>query len=253
VAFLKRVSRAWEDRNAGRAAVMTDVARSVMRRDDPAEVTALVSLIGADGVQEWQRAAMVAAVPGKLQDNFGLEKWIEVREEPAAIGVLEASSDPAARKGAQRVAALFKWPGKVMPERPKAKPLTAKEQASFEVGRQVYTMLCGTCHQPDGRGQEGKAPPLAGSRWAVGPEGRLVRIVLHGLRGPVTVGSRTYNMEMPGLKVLTDEQIAGVLTYVRRSWGHEASAVDPKVVQSIRDWNQARRDGWTEKELLRIR
>ena len=55
------------------------------------------------------------------------------------------------------------------------------------------------------------------------------------------------------VEVLSDEQVAGVLTYVRRSWGHEATAVTPGVVQSIRDWNQAKRDGWTEKELMRIR
>lgn len=255
VSFLTRLSADpdWDQRNTARAAAITDIARSVIRRDHPAEVIALVDLIGSDKVHDWQRTALVAAIPTKRQDNFGLENWIDVDKEPAAVALLKASADPAACKSADRVAALFRWPGKVMPERPKAAPLTAKQQELFELGRTTYTTLCGQCHQPDGRGQEGKAPPLAGSPWAVGPEGRLIRIVLHGVRGPVTVGDRTFNLDMPGLKVLSDDQIAGVLTYIRRSWGHEASAVDPSVVQNIRDWNQARRDGWTEPELLKIK
>jgi mono/diheme cytochrome c family protein len=58
---------------------------------------------------------------------------------------------------------------------------------------------------------------------------------------------------MPALKALSDDQIAGVLTYIRRSWGHEAPPVDPATVATIREWNQARRDGWMAEELLQIK
>jgi hypothetical protein len=58
----------------------------------------------------------------------------------------------------------------------------------------------------------------------------LARIVMHGLAGPVKVSGRTYNLAMPPLPQLTDEDIAGVLTYIRREWEHTASAVETKAV-----------------------
>src|SRR6185369_1047405 len=136
------------------------------------------------------------------------------------------------RKSAVRALSLFQWPGKPMPPRPKAAPLTPRQQELFAIGKQQFAVICAQCHKLDGTGQEGKAPPLIDSPWALGPDKRLIRIVLHGIRGPVTLGDRTFNMDMPGLGALKDEQIAGVLTYIRREWGHEAPAVDEATVQS---------------------
>jgi len=77
--------------------------------------------------------------------------------------------------------------------------------------------------------------------------------VLHGMRGPVEVQGKTWNLEMAALGSMNDQQIAGVLTFLRRSWGHEASPIEPAFVANIRDWTQARRDGWTVKELIEIK
>src|SRR5207244_1969728 len=99
-------------------------------------------------------------------------------------------------------------------------PLTPPQQARFEAGRAIYAATCIQCHKPTGLGQEGLAPPLLDSEWPLGPEGRPIRIVLHGLQGPVTVGGRAFNLEMPGLGKLKDDEIAAVLTYVRREWDH---------------------------------
>ncbi len=81
----------------------------------------------------------------------------------------------------------------------------------------------------------------------------MIRITLHGMRGPIDVGDVKFNLDMPALSAMSDEQIAGSLTYIRRAWGHEAPAVKPEDVQSIRDWGQSRRDGWTQEELLQIK
>jgi hypothetical protein len=48
---------------------------------------------------------------------------------------------------------------------------------------------------------------------------------------------------------LNDEQIASVLTYIRREWGHTASAVDPADVQEIRGLTKLRNKPWTDAEL----
>jgi mono/diheme cytochrome c family protein len=55
---------------------------------------------------------------------------------------------------------------------------------------------------------------------------------------------------MPPLgAVLSDDQIAGVLTYIRRSWGHQAEAVSPATVASERRATADRTRPWTEAEL----
>ena len=110
-----------------------------------------------------------------------------------------------------------------------------QKQARFEAGKALYPLICGACHQPSGLGQEGLAPPLLDSEWVRGSERRLIRIILHGLRGPLTVKGKLYELDMPPLAVLEDEQIASILTYVRREWGHSASAVEPVTVTGILD------------------
>ena len=86
---------------------------------------------------------------------------------------------------------------------------------------------------------------------ASSPE-RLIRIVLHGLRGPIKVKDQTYEMDMPALGVLDDDQIASALTYTRRNWGHTYSAVTPAMVKKVRQETEKREEGWTEAELLKI-
>lgn len=66
------------------------------------------------------------------------------------------------------------------------------------------------------------------------------------------VSGRTYNLAMPPLPQLTDEDIAGVLTYLRREWEHNGSAVETKTVTAIRDQNKGRMMMWTEEELKNI-
>jgi mono/diheme cytochrome c family protein len=101
-------------------------------------------------------------------------------------------------------------------------------------------------------GQEGLAPGLVGTDWVAASPERLIRIILHGLRGPIKVKDQTYELDMPSLGVLDDEQIAAVLTYVRREWGHTYSAVTPGLVKKVREETAKREDAWTEPELLKI-
>jgi mono/diheme cytochrome c family protein len=98
----------------------------------------------------------------------------------------------------------------------------------------------------------GEAPPLEGSAWVGGPESRVIRIVLHGLRGPIEVRSQTYNQEMPGFApVLTDADIASLLSYARRRFGGASTPVSETAVSQIRDANRSRKDYWTVDELLK--
>src|SRR6266852_6068012 len=76
----------------------------------------------------------------------------------------------------------------------KGRGLTAEEQRRFEAGEVIYELTCIACHQDHGLGLESLAPPLAGSEWVLGSEERLVRIVLQGMRGRVSVKDHVWDM-----------------------------------------------------------
>lgn len=118
-------------------------------------------------------------------------------------------------------------------------------------GRRLYETSCGSCHQLGGEGKYGVASPLAESSWVVESVERLVRIALHGVRGPIEVKGKWYNLEMPGFdRAYDDTQIAAILTYIRQAWGNSASAVSPETVAAIRVKEKERGDSWTAEELL---
>ena len=128
----------------------------------------------------------------------------------------------------------------------------------FLKGKKVYdeTAKCTLCHQPNGMGSASpESPPLAGSEWVLAKEpGRVIRIVLHGLQGPVTVNGRQFNTSgMPPWKdTLTDEEIADVLTYIRQEWGNNASSVTAEQVKAIRGKTASQSGQLFVDELLKV-
>jgi len=98
----------------------------------------------------------------------------------------------------------------------------------------------------------GEAPPLEGSAWVAGPENRLIKIVLHGLHGPIEVLGKTYNQEMPGFgPILTDADVASLVSYVRRRFGGTNTPVSTATVTRVRAASGTRTDYWTVAELLK--
>ena len=127
------------------------------------------------------------------------------------------------------------------------------QRPNTDVGRIQFETRCAACHQPDGSGSEGGGPPLAGSSWVSGPESRLIRIVLHGVRGSIEVSGETYNLEMLGFgQVMGDDRIASLLTYVRSRWGDIDRPVREETVRRIRRDTLDRTTYWTVDELLQI-
>jgi len=96
-----------------------------------------------------------------------------------------------------------------------------------------YMAACAACHQDTGAGLAGVFPPLAGSEH-VTDANKAIDIVLNGLIGPITVKGTQYDGVMPPMRQLSDEQIAGILTYVRGSWGNSAGAVSAADVAAVR-------------------
>lgn len=116
-------------------------------------------------------------------------------------------------------------------------------------GATVYAGTCAACHQATGEGMAGLFPPLAGSEFVTGDPVRLLRIVLGGLAGPVTVRGAEYNGQMPPWRQLSDAELAAVVSYVRGSWGNAAGPVAREDVARERAATATRAEPWTAEEL----
>lgn len=119
-----------------------------------------------------------------------------------------------------------------------ASPSPELEQ-KLETGKNVYNQYCLACHQADGAGVAGAFPPLKESDWVAGDKNRLISVVINGLEGPIEVNGQQYNSMMPSQGFLADEQIAAVLTYVRKSFGNDAEEIMVEEVKAVRDKVQA--------------
>ncbi|NJO02312.1 MAG: cytochrome c [Bacteroidia bacterium] len=97
-----------------------------------------------------------------------------------------------------------------------------------------YQRVCGACHQPDGSGVPGMYPPLKQTEWVLGDPERLINIVLNGLNEEIEVNGVVYKNAMPPQNYLNDQEIAGILTYVRNNFGNEASEITPGQVAEVR-------------------
>jgi mono/diheme cytochrome c family protein len=165
-----------------------------------------------------------------------------VSREPVAFSALAAGGGDLGARAAT-VLTRVTWPGKAGTAA--ATPLTSDEQQRFEAGRDIYRNVCQACHQQDGRGQDRVAPGLIGSPLLFAPAGIPARILLNGKEGAIGL--------MPPIgSSLGDEQIASVLTYVRREWGQTGAPVDPATVKALRAATAERTRPWTDDELFAL-
>jgi mono/diheme cytochrome c family protein len=121
-------------------------------------------------------------------------------------------------------------------------------------GQQLYALYCSACHGADGKGATGGAfPPLAGSEWVHGNPKRSVAIVLKGLHGPIEVGGKAYNLEMPPQgAVLGDDQIVAILNFIHNAWGNKGQEVKRDHIRVMRSEFESRTGPWTGPELLKL-
>lgn len=121
-------------------------------------------------------------------------------------------------------------------------------------GQAIYQELCFTCHGLDGKGTfiDGLppgmtlAPALSGSKTAVQSD-FILRVLLHGLTGPVN--GKTYQAQMIPMANNTDEWIADIASYVRKSFGNSGRFIEKAEVAKLRKEHAARMTPWTMEEL----
>jgi glucose/arabinose dehydrogenase/mono/diheme cytochrome c family protein len=127
-------------------------------------------------------------------------------------------------------------------------------------GAATFKALCASCHGAEGKGivTSGTtlpAPALVGSkRLVLAEKNTAVRILLHGLSGPVD--GKTYPSVMPAMAANSDEWLAGVVSYIRYEFGSgnrdrpgPSPAVKPEEVARIRMEQVLRTKEWTLPEL----
>ena len=111
---------------------------------------------------------------------------------------------------------------------PDAINLRAEDQAVYSRGEEIYNREghCASCHGEDGAGAiQDIYPPLGRTAWVVGDVERLIKLVLKGVYGTMQVGDQTYDSSscvppMTGFEgLLSDEEMADMLTYVRVRFG----------------------------------
>ena len=140
------------------------------------------------------------------------------------------------------------WPGREDVSFIAPKIVRAAELSLAEYGKRLYSN-CMSCHQANGRGLPPVYPPLRGSEIVHGDPATLVKIVMHGLEGPIKVDGQSYNQVMPAAPLKSDEEIAAVLSYVRSAWGNTGEAIDTALVAKVREETKGRNRPFTSKEL----
>jgi mono/diheme cytochrome c family protein/glucose/arabinose dehydrogenase len=258
---LERVLQPEVTAGASDAAAM--LAGAVARRGDAGAVQQLVGLAADTRRIAWQRSAILHGLDAGLPAGGGggraggargggggrgtgvSAKIVVLPAEPTALLELAGAGGDAGTV-ARRVAGKLDWAGKPSPTVEVA-ALTPEEQKRYDAGAELYKGVCVGCHQPDGRGKEKLAPSLVDSAYVKGPDPSTpIRILLSGKEGAIGL--------MPPLGgALSDEQVASVLTYIRREWGHTATPVTPEEVVEVRGLTRTRAKPWTDAELQQER
>jgi mono/diheme cytochrome c family protein len=99
----------------------------------------------------------------------------------------------------------------------------------------LYNSYCASCHQHDGKGDNNRYPPLAGSDWMAGNKDRLIKVILNGLQGEIKVNGKTFNGVMPAHGgFLDDHAIASIATYINKRFYKEKDLVASAEVTKLR-------------------
>jgi mono/diheme cytochrome c family protein len=97
-------------------------------------------------------------------------------------------------------------------------------QAGEMDGKALFMKNCAACHQASGKGIPGAFPALAGNGFVQGKSSEVAAVLLKGRGG------------MPDFSdILSDRDIATVLSFVRSNWGNQGAPLSEAEVLALRD------------------
>ncbi len=241
-------SNSFAEQAPGRDRLLFFLARAVAREGRSLRLDDMLVAVG-DDCEPWQQQAVFEGLLAVREDPT---ERLAVRSEPAVLTRVQGGDDDGLADLARQVSDLLIWPGH--PRRAtvaEVAPLTDEQEQLFARGDALYAAVCLACHQASGRGAPGLAPPLRRSEHVLAQDPRrLAAILLHGLDGPLVVRNQQWSGDMPALAG-DDRDLAAVLTYIRREWGHVAEPVSPHLVSETREATADRDEPWTWAELER--
>lgn len=218
--------------------VIASLGSAILQSNDAQQIAQLLDYL-RESSPELVRSAVLDAVERFIPGEPPKQRVAFLPAEPSRlIEFAKTKSNQAPR--AQAALELLRWKGQKIDTSQALVSLTPEQQVMFEKGRQAFA-TCAACHQANGEGMPGLAPPLVGSRWVNGGVDALARIVLNG--------KTSGEMTMPPLGALDDETLAAVLTYIRRAWGHQSDPVSTTQLQWVRSQIENREEPWTDAEL----
>lgn len=102
-------------------------------------------------------------------------------------------------------------------------------------GAELYGEYCSTCHGNDGAGYLEVTPSMSGNPTIIAEKPySAIRVILHGAMSPESGPSET-TRRMPAYQwMLSDEQIAELMTFMRSRWGNDAEPVSADMVKKLR-------------------
>jgi mono/diheme cytochrome c family protein len=132
---------------------------------------------------------------------------------------------------------------KSLPGQDDTRSPVAADDPAMKAGEAIYTDQCSACHMRSGKGIPRLFPSLAGAPTVQQPNvTSLERVVLQGAQSAATPGAVT-GPAMPSYGwMLSDDEVASVLTYIRNAWGNAAPAVTAASVKDARESLRQRSD-----------
>jgi len=223
------------------------------RRGESGEVQKLLDFSLDQTLPSWTRQVLLAGLEVGLLANSNQDgiptpvgfRGATLNLKPAKLVHLGNDLNHPDSALAKRILKRLYWQGKES-EYPLVPSLTPVEEVRLNNGKKLYQTTCGVCHQPDGQGSEKVAANLVGAKFVRAKDSEAaIRIVLSGKEGGTGL--------MPPFKeTLTDEQIASILTFIRREWGDGASPVTPEFVKDTREMSNYRKSPWTDAEIIEL-
>jgi mono/diheme cytochrome c family protein len=121
------------------------------------------------------------------------------------------------------------------PPAPSSALPSSESSLLVSLGKTVYDGRCASCHGAQGEGKPPHWPPLANNQSiemesAVNP----IRMVLNGGYPPGTAGNpKPYGMP-PFAGLLSDNEVAAVVSYIRTAWGNRGAPVSAREANELR-------------------